>query len=275
MNTHIPQQHQWWLARIIIIIILILIAYGISHIAESPKLNTPQEKAFSVVTRSEKTDFYTLEVTYPNDPLDRDGIITTWAESIINTTREDRKTGGVLQQSETDLAKQFPDRGIITYDLTMDYTKHESTKLGTVSYIMEHYEFTGGAHGNTGLQIFNFNQNGRISLGDVVSITDTNYTKLAQLIRTRLSENLGEMADERMIRDGLDCTYDPVDTGKQICDAGALAQNLESFYITDIGITFVFGQYQVAAYAVGMPEVTLSWSELTLFMNPGFDVPLD
>ena len=274
MNTHIPQQHQWWLARIIIIIILILIAYGISHIAESPKLNTPQEKAFSVVTRSEKTDFYTLEVTYPNDPLDRDGIITTWAESIINTTREDWKTGGALQQSEADLAKQFPDRGIMKYDLTMDYTKHESNKLGTVSYVMEHYEFTGGAHGNTGLKIFNFNQSGSIGLCDVVSLTDTNYTELAQLIRTHLSENLGEMADERMIRDGLDCAY-LAGTDTQTCDRAALVQNLQNFYITDTGITFVFGQYQVAAYAVGMPEVTLSWSELALFMNPEFDVPLD
>ena len=40
------------------------------------------------------------------------------------------------------------------------------------------------------------------------------------------------------------------------------------------GLTITFGQYQVASYADGMPQVTLSWQELAPYLNPGFDPKL-
>jgi hypothetical protein len=277
MNTKLFHIQNWWLARIITIIIFILIAYGLSHIAESPAASNAvlPVKNFSEITDSEKTDFYTLDAKYPSDPLDRNNNIKTWAESIISKTKEDWKTGGETQQAELELAKQFPDRPAMQYNMNIDYTKHVSQKLGTVSYVMQHYEFTGGAHGNTNLKIFNFNKNGSIVLSDVLIITNENHTSLAKTIREKLLENLGDMADESMIRDGLDCELADDAPEEIFCDHHALRNNLEKFYITDTGITFVFGQYQVAAYAVGMPEVTLSWSELGPFMNPEFDLPLD
>lgn len=36
------------------------------------------------------------------------------------------------------------------------------------------------------------------------------------------------------------------------------------------GLTITFGQYQVAAYALGMPEIRFSWAELAPYRNPGF-----
>ena len=36
------------------------------------------------------------------------------------------------------------------------------------------------------------------------------------------------------------------------------------------GLTLTFGQYEVAPYAEGMPEVKLSWTELKPFLNPAF-----
>jgi hypothetical protein len=276
MNTHIPQTTQWFLIRILVIIILIGILYGISSLPSGPEIDNNQktQATFAVITKSETTDFYTLDAQYPSDPRDRNGIITTWAENIINKTQQDWKTGGELQLSEAQLSVEFPDRPQMQYSLNIDYTRHESVKLGTVSYVMQNYEFTGGAHGNTGLKTFTFNDDGIIDLSAVLTINETTSVNLANIIRNTLTQSLGDMSDEGMIRDGLDCAYIN-DSDTQICDASALAQNLQNFYITDTGITFIFGQYQVAAYAVGMPEVTLTWSELAPFMNTGFDLPLD
>jgi hypothetical protein len=39
--------------------------------------------------------------------------------------------------------------------------------------------------------------------------------------------------------------------------------------ILDEGISFIFGQYDVAPYVAGMPEVTLSWAELKQFLRLG------
>lgn len=276
MNTQTHDPKQWFLIRIVTIIILVGILFTISSLRGSPSVTDtlPSQKTFSVITQSDKTDFYTLDAQYPSDPLDRDNLISSWAETIIHKTKNDWRTGGELQLSEAQLSAEFPDRSAMQYSLNIDYTRHNSQKLGTVSYVMENYEFTGGAHGNTGLQTFTFNKNGNIKPSDVLTITQANAQKLADSIRTNLTETLGDMADRDMIRDGLDCAYiNGSDT--QLCDASAITQNLQNFYITDTGITFIFGQYQVAAYAAGMPEVTLSWSELAPFMNPEFELPLD
>jgi hypothetical protein len=278
MNTQTHDSKQWFLIRIISIIILVGILFAVSSMHGSPSVTdtTPSPKTFSVITKSEKTDFYTLDAQYPSDPLDRDNLISSWAETIINKTKNDWKTGGELQLSEAQLSAEFPDRPAMQYSRSIDYTQYNSMKLGTVSYVMQNYEFTGGAHGNTGLQTFTFNQNGRINLTDILTITSSNAQKLTDSIRNKLTETLGDMADHGMIRDGLDCqTIVEDNTSGQYCGHEAIISNLGNFYITDEGVTFIFGQYQVAAYAAGMPEVTLSWSELASFMNPGFELPLE
>lgn len=48
----------------------------------------------------------------------------------------------------------------------------------------------------------------------------------------------------------------------------AEAGNLSNFYVDKDGVTFLFQPYQVAPYSEGMPEVTLSWSELKRLVKP-------
>jgi hypothetical protein len=229
---------------------------------------------FSEKKFSEENEFYSINAVYPIDPYDRNSEISTWAESVLQKARMDWALGGDIHTSELRMAAEFPDRPVMNYTFDMNYKKYSSQKLNTVSYVIQNYEFTGGAHGNTDLQTFTFGQNGGIKLADILIVTPSNVQSITDIIRGKLVETLGDMVDRDMIHDGLDCAYTN-GSSTQACDASAVAQNLQNFYITDDGITFIFGQYQVAAYVAGMTEVMLTWSELASFMNPGFELPLD
>jgi uncharacterized protein YecT (DUF1311 family) len=48
--------------------------------------------------------------------------------------------------------------------------------------------------------------------------------------------------------------------------------NPRAWTVTRSGLTIRFGQYEVAAYAVGMPEATFRWSELHEFLAPDLKI---
>lgn len=258
-------------------IILLAMSLGLYFILNKKTSHTDDtltRSTVSIENVSEQTDFYILDTSYPNDPLDYDNEIATWAEDIITKTRNDWKVGGETWQAEQDLAKEFSDRPAMQYNMYIDYARYNSSKLGTVSYVMQNYDFTGGAHGNTAIKTFTFNESGSVNIADVLTLDETTTAKLTSLIKTKLMADIGDYTDADMLRDGLDCTFYK-DSAEQLCNSSAVMDNLQNFYITDEGVTFVFGQYQIAAYVAGMPEVTFTWSELAPFMNPTFDLPLD
>lgn len=115
------------------------------------------------------------------------------------------------------------------WNLDMTYTKHESDTI--VSYIVQGYEFTGGAHGNTFLESFNYDKKtgARINVQDVVTNEDT-FNILAAFANNELTVEYPE-------------------------GSNANPENWSVWYTNNSSITFIFVPYQIASYATGQQEL--------------------
>jgi hypothetical protein len=115
--------------------------------------------------------------------------------------------------------------------------------------------FMGGAHGNATINFENFN----LRTGERVALNDlfvSGYeAKLLPLAETRFRE-------VRAIEEGMTLT-----------DAGFSFYENEAFFLPDNfavekdGLTFYYNAYEVAPYAMGATELTLSYEELDGLMK--------
>lgn len=220
---------------------------------------------------SDSTDFYTITASYPVDGWDKNEAMKQMVNYLVNQKKEEWKTGGDAYNSEQKIAKDFPDRPKMKYELNISYIATSSEKMKTRSYVFSVYEFTGGAHGNTAITSYNFTKDSQIKIEDAVDFGSGNYVKLAKLLKSKLVTSLAEDANERMINDGFGLNYikpdGTFDKEKCNCDGYYFPSNVQVFTIHDNGIKFIFSQYQVAPYVFGNPEVMLSWNEIKNFLN--------
>ena len=111
------------------------------------------------------------------------------------------------------------------------------------------YDYGGGAHGTTARESWLFDrQTGkRLTLSDVVSNSEEEIkTMVADAFCTPPYYNEDEIWKERW---------------QTVYDAAGLDMD---FLLTGDGITFYFGQYEVASYAEGFPSVTIPFEQLEM-----------
>lgn len=236
-------------------------------------------------TASSSTDFYNMSISYPKDILDKNNEIEKLVNDLVDKKKEQWKTGGNDYRDWQALIKEYPERKDMKNEFDVTYSSSTSQKLGVNSYIINTYEYTGGAHGGSKLYTFNFNKNGIIKIDDVLNIaTSTNNIpndiSISKIIATGLTKFLGDYADEKMINDGLGLSYlkkdgKTLDKTKCNCDGFFYGSNLQNFILQNDGIKFIFDQYSVAAYAAGQPETVIKWKDLAPFVNKSFGLPLD
>jgi len=134
------------------------------------------------------------------------------------------------------------------YSMTMRTSVFTSSS--TITYKIETYRDTGGAHGNISETTFTYDEQGTFtSLDDILSSSKSLDT-LSTLSRTYFYKKLGE-GQKEVIDRGTDPTR----------------ENFDTWYITDDGITFVFQQYQVGAYTIGVQEFLISRSVVSGIFN--------
>lgn len=224
-----------------------------------------------VVRVATSTAFYSIEAAYPEESRDTTGVMQEYVSGLVTARTHDWKEGGEVWQAEQDIQKDFPDRPAMQYQMTIAYRVARAPKLDIVSYVFEHYEFTGGAHGGTDLATFAFGPSGVLPLDALIDFERGNDIALSRLLAQKLVTQLGENSSPETIDEGLGLAYlrpdGSFDQKKCGCDGFFFPSNFQHFYITDTGITFIMGQYQVAAYAYGMPEVAFTWEELEPFLK--------
>jgi len=110
----------------------------------------------------------------------------------------------------------------------LDIEVEEIQSNTLVSYLVNWYEYTGGAHGNIVVESYNYNleTGDRVSVGDIVSSLDHLYTFAA-------------LADKE-----LTIHYPEGSSGEN-------PENWNTWYADNESVTFIFSPYQIAAYAVG------------------------
>ncbi|MCL4238541.1 MAG: DUF3298 domain-containing protein [Anaerolineae bacterium] len=118
------------------------------------------------------------------------------------------------------------------------------------------YEYTGGAHGMTTFQTFTFDLDaGRLlTLDDLFAPGTDPLAAIAPLAQASLAASLGDMSDADWIAQGT--SPDPA--------------NYQDWVLTPDALTFIFEQYQVAAYAAGPQTVSIPLVQIAGLLAPQF-----
>ncbi len=192
-----------------------------------------------LTTNTIETDFYTIKVTQPKN-AEKDfpeifavtkNAITTFEKQYGNLSPEDIETLGL--------------GGDRIYDLQIDTTVATSSK--TVSYILTLYEFTGGAHGNTAVKTFTYDKDNTF-IDEKKLFGENNWRPVvSDITYAYLKEKLKENTTDEALREG----------------TKPEGENLSTWYLKGDDVIFIFGQYQIGAYVLGIQEVPISREKLS------------
>ncbi len=198
------------------------------------------------VTEHATTTYTTLDLSYPkSSPTEYKEIY-----NFVKSEKEDfiKNYGSLTSRDVTDRPS------LISGELyTMTLTTHVATSSQTVSYVLELYEYTGGAHGATSVNTFTYDAKGALVTIDKV-FTSPYLQVVSPLARVYLKEKLGDNTQRDMLEAG----------------TAAQADNFSEWYLTNDTITFVFGQYQVGPYVIGLQEFPLPKSQVLDLLSPQF-----
>ena len=155
----------------------------------------------------------------------------------------------------------FVENGIVPsaagWGLSMVHSevRHSETVL---TVILDEYLYTGGAHGIplTYAMTFDIEAETELTLDDVFLDVDEGLEVVAPIAAAQVTEMLGEFADS-----------DWIETGT----ATDVEENYATWALSEDGIIFYFGAYQVAPYAAGTQMVTIPFADLFEVLEPAFD----
>ena len=174
--------------------------------------------------------------------------IKTVQEKINNTLRNHIKNSIKNKKAmlvDLEQWKKEDDGTYYEFEFAWEYkTAYEVAynKNNTLSIIMYDYQYTGGAHGHSGAETYNFNLNtgNRILIHDVLKNRNT-YLKVQK------------HAYNTMINSNNPFFY------VQSLDEVQIDRNTQ-FVFADGGIKLVFQEYEVAPYAAGSPKVNIPYT---------------
>lgn len=219
---------------------ILLVLGGILYV------RTDKLQVAELTTNTIETDFYTIKVTQPEN-AEKDfpeifavtkNAITTFEKQYGNLSPEDIETLGL--------------GGDRIYDLQIDTTIATSTK--TVSYIVTLYEFTGGAHGITAVKTFTYDKDNHL-IDEKGLFGENNWRPVvSDITYTYLKEKLKENTTDEALKEG---------TKPQ-------GENLATWYLEGDDVVFVFGQYQIGPYVLGIQEVPIPREKLKEVLTEKF-----
>lgn len=148
-------------------------------------------------------------------------------------------------------------RGPYVSEMEMFLRRADSQVLSVVE---SSYSYAGGAHGNSGFDSVNFDvQTGKeIPLEAVIK----DKKKLLKVLEKELSEKYPDLASwSGSMEEALQFYDAPLDP----------EMKMEFTWTLDYdGVTFYFGHYEIAAYAAGLQQVTLSYYEYPELMEASY-----
>ncbi len=233
--------------KIAVVLVVALVVVGVLYVAgrakkvtapETTVTSTAQAGGVSIApmvteshTQTDAHKLYTLQMTYPQSS-------TTVLPDVYNFVQSTKQQFLDDYNSVTDAeARDFPAEAL-AYNLTV--TTRVATSTNTVTYIIEAYQFEGGAHGATTETTFTYDKTGKLITLDDVFIKPYLPT-VALLARQYFTTILGDNSQADMIDSGTEAT----------------TTNFSLWYLTPSTITFIFGEYQVAPYSSGILEFPL------------------
>lgn len=224
--------------KIAVLVMLILLTFSPIY-PQSMLIKEEYDNSYSQVkivdkVYSSKNSYLIIDVIIPqirglankNKQSNINNIITKWTDDWINDVKS--------------IADEYFDKEpapLSPYQLLARYKVSKTDSL--ISFYIDYYQFTGGAHGVTTRKAYNVDK----LTGDILTIRDIfqegyNYKeKIDYEINKKISKN-----------------PDMYFTGKEGFNG---IDDKTKFYIEDSNLVIYYGQYEIAPYAAGMPEFRL------------------
>ena len=183
------------------------------------------------------SDEFRVEARIPSDELGRPPVeVAKYADQVITD---------FVERNE-DMRADFAERGVtppdLQWQLRLSFETFTSDNL--TSYLLEAYEYTGGAHSMVNYSSLTYDDEWRlVGLEDIVGPVDAAIEDFSTEATTILAERLGR-----------DFFEDGVSTD---------SINWQVWYVDDDEIAFVFPPYQVAPFSLGRQEVRFSLVQIS------------
>jgi hypothetical protein len=234
--------------EIAVLAICLIIVGGIFYFGRKDSVSNSQTststpvsntlKVSPIVSEYASTTYTSVSLNYPKSSEDELSEVFLTVRDIKNDFI--KAYGG--------LTKEDADKMYITssdpYELVVNTKIQKSEK--TITYLLYAYEYTGGAHGGTGVYSFTYDLNNKL-LKEKDVFESAYLSVIAPMARDYFYMNLGEYKNPAMIDSGTFPEY----------------ENYRTWYLTDDSVVFVFGQYQVGPYVLGIQEFRIDKSKLS------------
>ncbi len=130
------------------------------------------------------------------------------------------------------------------YQMIVDTKIASSTN--TISFIVQAYRYTGGAHGSTQIKTFVYNLDKKLITENEI-FKDSDWRNLiSEKSREYFRKELGVYLDENMLSSG---------TSPDL-------NNFNNFYISGNNIVFLFEEYSIGPYALGIQEFSVPFDQI-------------
>lgn len=208
-------------------------------LTDSISISTSVEYPKSGIRRQarEKICDSIARLCYGTDGNDIETAARQWADSCI---AEYRKEGNELMMYLSDNGDSEPVAALSWERSLNGYIAGEHGDI--ISYIVSTYDFSGGAHGSSAELAFNFNRKSGEIIDEDDIFTEDSAVELSKLLSARLQSDFAEE------------TYDSLFI-KDIEPNG-------NFIVSEAGVTYIYGQYEIGPYYLGIIKLTLPWEEL-------------
>lgn len=190
---------------------------------------------------------YTIDLTWPivDDFYPGSNLINTYVIEHQNANI------AIAKQNAEDVEQWVAEGGVpgIPYDIQSSFNGYSYFDSHYISFILDEYEYMGGAHGMPYWVPFTFD----LETGEKLLILDiiNNSEEELKEIVTRYFEEMIKQAPENFWQDAVEAVYE--------------STNYESqFYLTEEGIVFYYEPYALACYAAGFQQVTIPYEEFNM-----------
>ncbi len=202
-------------------------------------------KTAKIVRETATTSNYTLDLSYPESS-------STVLPDVYKFIQSEKN--GFIENFNDLSQKDIEIMGLDRSPWNLIINTKVITSAKTVSYIIEVYSYTGGAHGITSVTSFTYDaSNKRLGVEDIFKPDFSLYTNLSNKARAYFKDKF-KKGEASSIDDG----------------TKPEAQTFSTWYVTDSDIVFIFGQYSIGPYALGIQEFPLSRSANKDILQPAF-----
>ena len=121
-----------------------------------------------------------------------------------------------------------------------------------LSYAVERYTYTGGAHGLETVEYFLFDMKTGNRIDQFEIFSEVSKNEISELLKSKIKQDNGFANEDKMVAHGY------------LFPEKIVPNN--NFCVTDSSLIFMFNPYEIAAYSVGTTQVELKFEEIKTFL---------